>query len=156
MPDPRSSTEERPCFRRRRYPSTRRFANVRPGNIAWTYSIGMTGQGALRPPDVGPLGQAWKRLARRATTDSNILVFSYGAAGPPTMCSRNRPAIRPEQPNIQLLNLIITWRPVQDNGNYHYDCLFFSGDSGDDETLEAPRNPGNDGEEAELGNPEPG
>ena len=32
----------------------------------------MAGQGALRPPDMGPLGQATIRPARRATTDSNV------------------------------------------------------------------------------------
>ena len=137
MPDLLAATEKQLCFRRRHYPSTRHFANVRPGQIARTYSIGMTGQGALRPPDVGPLGQAKKRLARRATTRlEHSLIFSYGAAGPPTTCSRNRPANRPEQSNAQLHhNLIITRRPVQDNG-YFVLIVWFLQVSQDDEALE--------------------
>ena len=126
MPDLRAATERQLRFRRADYPSTRLIANVRPGQIAHTHSIGMAGQGALRPPEVDPLGQARKRLARRVTTRFDIYLYSRTAPQGRRRCARAKglPS-SPNSQNAQLLNLMITRCPAEDNGISHYCCRIF-------------------------------
>ena len=61
--------------RRANCPSTRFIVNAQPGQVTRPHLLGMTGLGALRPPEMGPFGQAKDWLARRATTTNGFDLY---------------------------------------------------------------------------------